>query len=107
MAQQLAEDIALLSPQTTVRPHTVNIRDPWDFEEVYAAFLDFASHYDFDTERRVSGAYHHRHARGADLLVLLTEARYLPASLLQTSPAPKGLLRRMLPPAFTRLSISI
>lgn len=28
MAQQLAEDIALLSPQTTVRPHTVNIRDP-------------------------------------------------------------------------------
>ena len=40
MAQQLAEDIVLVSPHTEVRPSTVIIEDPWDFEEVYAAFLD-------------------------------------------------------------------
>jgi sigma54-dependent transcription regulator len=38
---------------------------------------------------------------------LLTEARYLPASLLQTSPARKKPLLRRLPPVFTRLSIWI
>lgn len=50
MAQRLIEDVALLSPHTEVRPHAVTINDPWDFEEVYAAFLDFATHYTFDTE---------------------------------------------------------
>lgn len=50
MAQQIAEDIALLSPHTEVRPCPVIIKDPWDFEEVYAAFLDFATHYPFDTD---------------------------------------------------------
>lgn len=91
MAQQLAEDIALFSPQTTVRPHTVNIRDPWDFEEVYAAFLDFASHYDFDTENEEYLVHITTGTHVAQICwFLLTEARYLPASLLQTSPAPKG-----------------
>ncbi|MDU2498703.1 MAG: RNA repair transcriptional activator RtcR family protein [Klebsiella grimontii] len=50
MAQKLIDDIAQLSPHTEVRPHTVEINDPWDFEEVYAAFLDFANRYRFDTE---------------------------------------------------------
>jgi transcriptional regulatory protein RtcR len=91
MAKQLAEDIALLSPQTVVRPHSVTIEDPWDFEEVYAAFLDFTTHYEFDTDNEDYLVHITTGTHVAQICwFLLTEARYLPASLLQTSPAPKG-----------------
>lgn len=91
MAQQLAEDIALLSPQTTVRPHPVTIGDPWDFEEVYAAF--WISPATMILIRKTKSIWW-RITTGTHVAqicwFLLTEARYLPASLLQTSPAPKG-----------------
>ena len=91
MAQRLIEDVALLSPDTEVRPHAVNINDPWDFEEVYAAFLDFATHYSFDTENEEYLVHITTGTHVAQICwFLLTEARYLPASLLQTSPAPAG-----------------
>lgn len=91
MAQRLADDVAQLSPHTDVRPHTVTINDPWDFEEVYAAFLDFATHYPFDTENEEYLVHITTGTHVAQICwFLLTEARYLPASLLQTSPAPKG-----------------
>lgn len=91
MAQRLAEDVALLSPHTDVRPHTVTINDPWDFEEVYAAFLDFATHYPFDTENEEYLVHITTGTHVAQICwFLLTEARYLPASLVQTSPTPKG-----------------
>ncbi|WFC82880.1 RNA repair transcriptional activator RtcR [Enterobacter quasiroggenkampii] len=90
MAQQLAEDIVLVSPHTEVRPSTVIIEDPWDFEEVYAAFLDFATQYTFDTDHE---EYFVHITTGTHVeqicWFLLTEARYLPASLLQTGPARK------------------
>lgn len=91
MCQQLAEDISLLSPHTEVRPHAIPITDPWDFEEVYAAFLDFATHYTFDTENEEYMVHITTGTHVAQICwFLLTEARYLPASLLQTGPAPKG-----------------
>ncbi|EMP6171478.1 RNA repair transcriptional activator RtcR [Citrobacter amalonaticus] len=91
MCQQLAEDISLLSPHTEVRPHAIPITDPWDFEEVYAAFLDFATHYTFDTENEEYLVHITTGTHVAQICwFLLTEARYLPASLLQTGPAPKG-----------------
>lgn len=91
MAQRLIEDVALLSPDTEVRPHAVTINDPWDFEEVYAAFLDFATHYSFDTENEEYLVHITTGTHVAQICwFLLTEARYLPASLLQTSPAPTG-----------------
>ena len=91
MAQRLIEDVALLSPDTEVRPHAVTINDPWDFEEVYAAFLDFATRYSFDTENEEYLVHITTGTHVAQICwFLLTEARYLPASLLQTSPAPKG-----------------
>ncbi|MFS9382543.1 RNA repair transcriptional activator RtcR [Citrobacter sp. ANG330] len=93
MCQQLAEDISLLSPHTEVRPHAIPIADPWDFEEVYAAFLDFATHYTFDTENEEYLVHITTGTHVAQICwFLLTEARYLPASLLQTGPAPKGAL---------------
>ena len=35
LAEQLVEDIASASPETTVKLHLVDPRDPWDFQEVY------------------------------------------------------------------------
>jgi transcriptional regulatory protein RtcR len=91
MAQQLAEDVALVSPQTDVHPHAVAIANPWDFEEVYAAFLDFATHYPFDTDNEEYLVHITTGTHVAQICwFLLTEARYLPANLLQTGPAPKG-----------------
>jgi transcriptional regulatory protein RtcR len=91
MAQQIAEDIALLSPHTEVRACPVIIEDPWDFEEVYAAFLDFATHYPFDTDNEEYLVHITTGTHVAQICwFLLTEARYLPASLLQTGPAAKG-----------------
>lgn len=91
MAQQLAEDVALVSPQTEVHPHAVAIANPRDFEEVYAAFLDFATRYPFDTDNEEYLVHITTGTHVAQICwFLLTEARYLPASLLQTGPAPKG-----------------
>ena len=84
MAQQLAEDIVLVSPHTEVRPSTVIIEDPWDFEEVYAAFLDFATQYTFDTDREEYFIHITTGTHVAQICwFLLTEARYLPANRFQ------------------------
>src|SRR5689334_1858207 len=42
-------DIASVSPETRVRAHPLDLKDPWDFEAVYGALHDFAKSYAFDT----------------------------------------------------------
>ncbi|QIZ45401.1 RNA repair transcriptional activator RtcR [Dickeya zeae] len=88
LAQQVREDIGKISPTTTVNLHEVELADPWDFEEVYTTFLDFAAHYPFDTEHE---EYLVHITTGTHVVqicwFLLTEARYLPARLLQTGPS--------------------
>lgn len=90
MAQQVAEDIVAVSPATQVVLQQVALKDPWDLEEVYSAFLDFASRYPFDTENE---DYLVHITTGTHVVqicwFLLTEARYLPAQLLQTAPGEK------------------
>lgn len=90
MAQQVAEDIVAVSPATQVVLQEVALKDPWDLEEVYSAFLDFASRYPFDTENE---DYLVHITTGTHVVqicwFLLTEARYLPAQLLQTAPGDK------------------
>jgi len=91
LAERLAEDIGEVSPQTQVVPHLVSLADPWDFEEVYSAFLDFASRYHFDTENEDYLVHITTGTHVAQICwFLLTEAHYLPASLLQTGPGLKG-----------------
>ncbi|WP_313685460.1 RNA repair transcriptional activator RtcR [Pantoea sp.] len=91
LAERLIEDIGEISPQTRVVPHAVSLTDPWDFEEVYGAFLDFASRYPFDTEHEEYLVHITTGTHVAQICwFLLTEARYLPASLLQTGPGKKG-----------------
>lgn len=91
LAEEIAGDIAQVAPRVDVRLQAFNLRDPWDFEEVYGALHDFAEAYPFDLENE---EYLVHITTGSHVLqiclFLLTEARYLPARLVQTSPPPKG-----------------
>lgn len=87
LAEQVKEDIASVSPETEVRLHVVDPRNPWDFEEVYGRLHEFARTYTFQPE---SERYLMHITTGTHVvqicMFLLTEARYFPASLLQSSP---------------------
>ncbi|ACY12875.1 RNA repair transcriptional activator RtcR [Haliangium ochraceum] len=80
-------DIAQVSPETEVRPHALDLRDAWDFEEVFAALHEFARAYEFrpDSEDYLVHITTGTHVAQI-CLFLLTESRHLPARLLQTSP---------------------
>ena len=85
--QQVRSDIESVSPETEVRPMRISFRDPWDFEEVYAALHDFATTAKFDTDREDYLVHITTGTHVAQIcLFLLTESRHLPGALLQTSP---------------------
>lgn len=87
LAEQVKEDIASVSPETEVRLHRLDARNPWDFQEVYGLLHEFARAYEFRTE---SEQYLMHITTGTHVaqicMFLLTETRYFPARLLQTSP---------------------
>ncbi|MDR5759101.1 RNA repair transcriptional activator RtcR [Caballeronia sp. LZ035] len=85
--ERLKADIASISPETEVVSVEANLRDPWDFEEVYSTLHDFARGYTFDTETEDYLIHITTGTHVAQICwFLLAEARYLPATLLQTSP---------------------
>lgn len=87
LSKQVVEDIASVSPQTSVRLHQVDTKDPWDFEEVYTALHDFATAYPFDQEKEDYFVHITTGTHVAQIcLFLLTETRRFPAKLIQTSP---------------------
>src|SRR5580698_3001782 len=47
MANLVMADIPRASAETAVKGTALSLKDPWDFEEVYAALHDFARGYDF------------------------------------------------------------
>ena len=87
LARTVIDDIGTVSPETDVRPGEIELADPWDFEEVYGALHDFSAGYEFDTDRE---EYLIHITTGTHVeqicLFLLTESRYLPAKLVQSSP---------------------
>jgi transcriptional regulatory protein RtcR len=87
LAKTIADDIRLVSPETTVCLHPVQLRDPWDFEEVFAALYEFARGYNFQTD---ANDYLIHITTGTHVeqicLFLLAESRHLPGRLLQTAP---------------------
>ncbi|TJZ69380.1 RNA repair transcriptional activator RtcR [Chitiniphilus eburneus] len=84
---RLQQDIAQVSPGTEVRSVEINLRDPWDFEEVYSALHDFARGYAFDPDHEDYLIHITTGTHVAQICwFLLAEARYLPARLVQTSP---------------------
>ncbi|MCU1731499.1 MULTISPECIES: RNA repair transcriptional activator RtcR [unclassified Pseudomonas] len=88
LAERIAADVREVSPQTEVRLQPMRLRDPWDFEEVYGALHDFVSAYPVDTEHEDYVVHITTGTHVAQICwFLLTEARYLPGRLVQTSPA--------------------
>lgn len=87
LAEQVAGDIRSIAPETEVRFHEVEFRDPWDFENVYGVLHDFARGYPFDPERE---QYLFHVTTGTHVIqictFLLTESRHFPGRLIQTGP---------------------
>lgn len=91
LVEQVVADIGQVSPETLVREHAITWPDPWDFEGVYAALLDFARSYPFapDDEDYLIHITTGTHVAQI-CLFLLTESRELPGRLLQSSPPGRG-----------------
>ncbi|MCC7383457.1 MAG: sigma 54-interacting transcriptional regulator [Deltaproteobacteria bacterium] len=90
LAEQVAADVAQVSPETEVVHHTLDWSDPWDFEAVYAVLHDFARAYPFRPQAEDYLVHITTGTHVAQIcLFLLTESRHLPGRLLQTSP-PRG-----------------
>jgi transcriptional regulatory protein RtcR len=87
LAKLVQADIAAVSPETEVRLHLLDPRDAWDFPEVYGLLHDFARSYEFrpESERYLMHITTGTHVAQI-CMYLLTEARYFPAGLLQSSP---------------------
>lgn len=87
LADQVVADIQTVSPETAVRIHWIGLKDPWDFQEVYTSLHQFARDCSFDTDTE---DYLIHITTGTHVvqicLFLLTESRYLPGRLIQTSP---------------------
>jgi len=83
----VVQDIRFVSPETEVRGHVLELKNPWDFEEVYEALHGFARGYAFDPEREDYLVHITTGTHVAQIcLFLLTETRHFPARLVQTAP---------------------
>ncbi|MEO8154788.1 MAG: RNA repair transcriptional activator RtcR [Rhizobacter sp.] len=90
LAQQVRKDLAATSPHSEVNLIALDIADPWDFGEVYAALYDWVRAYPFDTERERYWAHITTGTHVAQICTfLLVESRLLPGVLLQTAPPKK------------------
>lgn len=88
LARCVAADIQRSSPGTEVHLIAQELKNPWDFEEVYGSLHDFARHYAFRPEEEdylvhITTGTHVQQI----CLFLLIESRHFPARLVQTSPA--------------------
>ncbi len=91
LAEIVCADIATVSPETTVRLQELPLEDPWDFDEVFRQFHEFAQQYSFQQEEE---NYLLHITTGTHVeqicLFLLAESRHIPAQLLQSSPDPRN-----------------
>ncbi len=84
---QVTQDIATTSPETTVVPHALTIANAWDFEEVYGTLFDFAKTYPFDPDNEDYWIHITTGTHVVQIcMFLMTEARFFPGRLVQTSP---------------------
>ncbi|MGE6360558.1 RNA repair transcriptional activator RtcR [Psychrobacter glacincola] len=85
----IADDMAQVSPHTTVIGHHVALSSPWDFADVYAELYDFAAGFNFQDNTD----YLLHLTTGTHVAqicwFLLVEAAFIPADLIQTSPCPR------------------
>ncbi|MDR2013105.1 MAG: sigma 54-interacting transcriptional regulator, partial [Rhodanobacter sp.] len=90
LAEYVRNDMHSVSPTTQVRLVPMDIRDPWDFSEVYGALYDWLHAYPFRPEAERYWAHITTGTHVAQIcLFLLVETRFLPGVLLQTAPPKK------------------
>lgn len=83
----VSADITAVSPETSVVPRSLAIKDAWDFEAVYGALFDFAKDYPFDPDNEEYWIHITTGTHVVQIcMFLMTEARFFPGRLLQTSP---------------------
>lgn len=91
LATQIAADIKSASPKTVTKSHPTEIKDAWDFEEVYGTLLDFSLSYPWNVEEEEYLLHITTGTHVAQIcMFLLAESRYIPAKLIQTSPPSRG-----------------
>ncbi|WP_238048689.1 RNA repair transcriptional activator RtcR [Psychrobacter sp. Ps7] len=85
----IVDDVAQVSPNTTVIGHHVALASPWDFADVYTELYDFAAGFNFQDNTD----YLLHLTTGTHVAqicwFLLVEAGFIPADLIQTSPCPR------------------
>jgi transcriptional regulatory protein RtcR len=106
---EVSRDVKQVSPQSVICPHAVNFGgDAWDFEKVYGALYDWAKAYPFDTETEEYLIHITTGTHVAQIcLFLLTEAGFLPAKLIQTSPPAGGKRARSLQPRYDVIDLDL
>ncbi|KPL52782.1 transcriptional regulator [Prosthecomicrobium hirschii] len=87
LADTLAADMRAISPTTEVRQVEMNLTDPWDFEEVFAALHDYCRAYPFDPEAEDYLVNITTGTHVAQICwFLLAEAHYVPGRIVQLTP---------------------
>ncbi|MEY2839533.1 MAG: hypothetical protein RJB60_1832 [Pseudomonadota bacterium] len=90
LAERIKEDIVSVSPTTEVRMVSIDLADPWDFGEVYAALYDWVRAYAFKPDEEQYWTHITTGTHVAQIcMFLLVESRFIPGVLLQTSPPKK------------------
>ena len=107
LAERIKTDINSVSPETDVVFDIVELKDPWDFEEVYEKFYDYAKRPCFHDEKT---NYYIHMSTGSHVeqicLFLLAESRHLAAKLIQTTPK-EGHVRHSKDPKGTHTIIDL
>ena len=108
LAAEVAADIRTASPDTELFLDVLDIANPWDFQEVYAALYDYARSGRFAERARTVDSYVHittgTHVQQI-CLFLLNESHHLPGRLVQTSPHAGPARRPAPPPRIARWSM--
>ena len=87
LKDHIAEDIQSVSPRTEIIPVELDMKDPWDFEEVYDTLYNFSYQYNFAAEEADFYIHITTGTHVAQIcLFLLTESHHLPGKLIQTQP---------------------
>lgn len=90
LAQLVQADMQAVAPATEVRLVRMDIRNPWDFGEVYGALYDWVRAYPFRPEEERYRVHITTGTHVAQIcLFLLVESRFIPGVLLQTAPPKK------------------
>lgn len=95
LAEEIRSDVAEIAPQAEVNLVPMELANPWDFSEVYAALDAWTAAYPFDTENEEYWVHITTGTHVVQIcLFLLVESRRMPAVLLQTAP-PRAQRRSM------------